>query len=355
MVLFGLAQLGDPDGYLSTDVGGKTATIQVIVDHGVKAPDLGYWAEADDPDGSLYPMWSTARIGDAWVNVTTLPMLYLAAPLWKLGGARLALLVPVLGTVFAALAAAGLTRRLGGDPGRQATAFWVVGLASPATIYALDLWEHSLGLALIAWGVVGVVDACDRGRVRPWVPPVAGLAFGIGPRCVRRRWCTASWRASCSSWAMWGGRWVTAAVRGAGLALGAVGGRAQHGLQYLIYDTTLRVGRSGGTTGPRQGKPLAVRDAGGDHRAVPDRGGDAADDDGGRRAARSARPARPAPTVPGRSSVASGSVSRRSDCWWRWTSWSTGCVSSPGSQPRPRWPCWARCVGGRISLGASSP
>ena len=38
-------------------------------------------------------------------------------------------------------------------------AFWVIGLASPLAIYALDFWEHALGLGLMLWGVVWFVRA----------------------------------------------------------------------------------------------------------------------------------------------------------------------------------------------------
>ena len=37
-------------------------------------------------------------------------------------------------------------------------AFWLVGLASPVLIYALDIWEHTLGLAAMGWGVVMILD-----------------------------------------------------------------------------------------------------------------------------------------------------------------------------------------------------
>ncbi|NIS31732.1 MAG: hypothetical protein GWN79_25180, partial [Actinobacteria bacterium] len=176
LVLVGLLLLTDTGGFLSTDVGGKLATLEAMDRRGDLSPDLGYWAEDLDPDGSLYPMFSTAHVDDKWVNVTTLPMLYTALPLYRLGGAHLAGLVPLLGTVLAALGARTLARRLGGD---GTLAFWVVGLASPATIYALDFWEHSVALALMVWAVVLVLDAV-RVDTGGWQrAAVAGLLFGL--------------------------------------------------------------------------------------------------------------------------------------------------------------------------------
>src|SRR5436190_601681 len=40
-------------------------------------------------------------------------------------------------------------------------AYWVVGLASPITVYALDLWEHAPGAACMVGAIallVGIVD-----------------------------------------------------------------------------------------------------------------------------------------------------------------------------------------------------
>lgn len=84
-VLVALMLLTDPMGFLSTDVGGKLATPEAMQRNGGLSPDLGYWAESVDPDGSLYPMFSTQHVGDVWVNVTTLPMLVLAIPLYSIG------------------------------------------------------------------------------------------------------------------------------------------------------------------------------------------------------------------------------------------------------------------------------
>ena len=151
--------LNDPRGTLGTDTGGKLATLRTMERHGGLDPDIGYWAEREDPAGVLHPLYYTYRVGRNWVNVTTLPMLYAAYPLYRIGGDRAVLLLPMLGAVFSAFAARALARRLGGGTGW--TAFWAIGLASPVAIYALDFWEHSVGLAFMLWGVVFVLDVID--------------------------------------------------------------------------------------------------------------------------------------------------------------------------------------------------
>ena len=172
-----LSFVDDPHGYLGTDTGGKVATLQVMKGRGHLDPDIGYWAARWDPSGRLHPLYSTAHLSHRWVNVTTLPALYAAYPLFRLGGYRAALLVPMLGAVLAALAARALARRLGADDRWGWAAFWVVGLASPITVYALDFWEHSLGVALVAWGAVLLVDLVERRA--GWRGALgAGLLFG---------------------------------------------------------------------------------------------------------------------------------------------------------------------------------
>jgi hypothetical protein len=158
----GLAFLNDPMATLGTDSGGKVATLHAMQHNGGLNPDLHYWASRWDPDGTLHPLYYTKHIGDRWVNATTVPMLDVAEPLYELGGIRLALLLPMLGSVFAALGARALARRLGAGQSGGWWAFWAVGLASPLAVYALDLWEHSIGVALMMWGIVLTVDVLDR-------------------------------------------------------------------------------------------------------------------------------------------------------------------------------------------------
>lgn len=162
----------DPHGTLGTDTGAKVATLDHMVETGTWRPVLPYWAEDADPGGQVHPIYDTGRIDDGWVHVTTLPMLLAARPLYELGGYRLALLLPMLGAVGAALAARSLASRLRGPESGWA-AFWVVGLASPLAVYALDLWEHSLGVACVLGAVALLAGIVDE------EPPVA-RALGAG-------------------------------------------------------------------------------------------------------------------------------------------------------------------------------
>lgn len=180
-VLFGVYALlslaNDPRGYLGTDTGAKVATLRAMVHNGGLDPDVGYWAAKWDPEGTLHPLYQTVRYGDRWVVVTTLPALYAAYPLFRLGGFRAALVLPMLGSVAAALAARAIAQRVGGSRRDGWLAFWVIGLASPLTVYALDFWEHSLGVALLAWAVVWLLDLTERGGLHRAL--AAGAAIGL--------------------------------------------------------------------------------------------------------------------------------------------------------------------------------
>jgi hypothetical protein len=160
-VYVGLAFLNSPRGFLGTDTGGKVATMRVMAERGGFDPDLGYWAERSDPTGRFHPLGYTSHTSSGrWVNVTTLPALFVGWELYRVGGYRASLLVPMAGSMAAALAGLALLRRLGVVSDRwRWGGFWVLALASPLTIYALDFWEHSVGVALMAWAVVLLCDA----------------------------------------------------------------------------------------------------------------------------------------------------------------------------------------------------
>ncbi|HXY92393.1 MAG TPA: hypothetical protein VEP49_07955 [Acidimicrobiia bacterium] len=171
-----LASLNDPRGALGSDTGGKLATLRVMGDHGGLDVDVGYWAERWDPTGEFHPLYYTSRLDGQWVQVTTLPQLLLAYPLYRLGGFEAVLLLPMAGAVLTALAARALARRM--DRGRGWMAFWAVALATPVAIYALDFWEHSLGLGLMAWGAVLLLDVA-RGTGGWKAAGAGGLLFGL--------------------------------------------------------------------------------------------------------------------------------------------------------------------------------
>jgi hypothetical protein len=157
------------------------------------------------------------------------------------------LLLPMLGAVLAALAARSLARRLGSRTGW--TAFWVIGLASPLAIYALDFWEHALGLGLMLWGVDRFVRAMrERGRARDWL--VGGALFGAA---ATMRTEALVYLAVCGGIAglLWLARerdLPAAVVRGVAALAGAGAMLAANELlERLVLGTSLRGARASGT------------------------------------------------------------------------------------------------------------
>lgn len=202
LVLYGLAlALGDSRAGSVADVGGKLATAKVLAEGAAGSLDVGYWAEDLDPDGVFHPLANTEAFGEDWVQGTSVPYSLLTGALWRLAGPTGVALLSMLAAAAAAMAAGRLARRLGAGDGRLA--FWIVGLASPVAVYALDGWEHAPGLALVLWGVVLGLEP-----ERPAVAAAAGallttstllradlgayvLAFGVTclvVGAVRRRW-----------------------------------------------------------------------------------------------------------------------------------------------------------------------
>jgi hypothetical protein len=175
-VYLALSLVNDPRGSLGTDTGGKVATVRMMSQRGDFVPDVGYWAASADPTARFHGLYTTLPVDGRFIQVTTVPMVLAARPLWDIWGYRGALLLPMLGGVATALAARALAQRLGDGDG--SAAFWFVGLATPVAIYALDFWEHSIGLGLMAWGAVVVLDIVED-RVRWAWAGGAGALFGL--------------------------------------------------------------------------------------------------------------------------------------------------------------------------------
>ncbi len=241
-----LSLANDTRGYLGTDTGGKVATLEVMSRTGRLDPDVGYWAERWDPSGELHPLFYTSHFGDKWVNVTTLPVLFAALPLFDLGGYRAALFLPMAGSVAAALAARALALRLGSQ--KPMVAFWVVGLASLLTIYALDFWEHSIGVGLLAWAVVLLFDAARERERSLWRAAGAGVLIGAAftlrtEALVYGAVATGVFMVAAAS----AGRVGSAVRLGAVVALGAVPPvLANLVLEEATVGVNLRLSRAGG-------------------------------------------------------------------------------------------------------------
>lgn len=169
-----LLLLIDPSAQIGSDASAKITALEAMRRSGSTDPTIEYWMAGADPAGAWFPLANAGRVGDRWSTVVTLPMIELARPLYNAGGVRAAMLLPMLGGLLCAYAAAALARRLGHD---ERLSFLAIALASPVAVYSLSLWEHTLGLAAMAWAVVVLVDI-RRQRRAPWWAAASGVLFG---------------------------------------------------------------------------------------------------------------------------------------------------------------------------------
>ena len=78
VVYAGLSLLNDPHGSLGTDTGGKVATLVMMQRNGRPRPRRRLLGLGPGPDGTVHGLYNTTRIGDRYVNVTSLPMVLAA-------------------------------------------------------------------------------------------------------------------------------------------------------------------------------------------------------------------------------------------------------------------------------------
>lgn len=258
LVYVALSFLNDPAGYLSTDTGLKVATVQAMVDNATFDPDIGYWAAPWDPDATVHGYLDTYRVDDRYIDATSLPMILLARPLWALGGYRAALLLPMLGAVACAFEARAFSRRLGGGDGDGWLAFWVIGLATPLAIYALDFWEHTIGVALMGAGVLVLYDAIEC-RPTWWRGALAGLAFGAAFSMRTEALVYTATTFAIAGVVLWSRRGALAAVRTGvlGVAGFVVAFVANATLEGVVLGQSSRSGRAVGASGGVLSEPVA--------------------------------------------------------------------------------------------------
>jgi len=250
VVYAALSLFNAPRGTLGTDTGGKIASLDAMKRNGGLDPDLGYWAERWDPKGTLHPIYYTAHIGKRWVNLTTLPMPVVALPLFELGGIRAALLLPMLGSILSALAARALARRLASERAGW-WAFWLTGLASPLTVYALDFWEHSLGVAAVLWAAVFAYDLAFE-QAGPWGALTAGGLLGVAATMRTEALVYALVIGAVTAIALWRRRhrvWLVARLAVPAAAGAVIALAANEALERLILSDSLRAARATATAG----------------------------------------------------------------------------------------------------------
>lgn len=204
--------LGDSRAWSGSDAGGRAATVVAMDAAGSWMPDVGYWAERWDPDGSLHPLANTEQVGGHWVQATSVPFALAERALFAVAGFPGLLVLPVLGALLAAVGA-GVLARWAGAPS-AGPAFLAVGLTTPALFYAGDAWEHApaLGLATIAlalavagrrWpsalaaGAGAGAAVALRAELAIYVATAVAVTLAVGRQ--RRRWLAQTSRVAAAA------------------------------------------------------------------------------------------------------------------------------------------------------------
>ncbi|MEO6989248.1 MAG: hypothetical protein ABI239_11435 [Aquihabitans sp.] len=266
-IYIALSLVNDPGAYLGTDTGGKVVTLHEMTERGSPTNlDIGYWASEWDPEGTLHPYFGTRRMGDAWTQVTTIPMILVGHPLYALGGYRLVLVLPMLGGLACAAAARRMARLMGATGDGQAAAFWLVGLAGPVLIYSLDFWEHTIGLAAMAWAAIALTEATGRSRgQRLGWGLAAGLLWGFAfsMRTESLIYAAVMTATILAHRAFVGRRLKEAFETGLATVVGLLGAIAANvGVEVLVLGSSLRAGRAEATaSGAGSTVSLRLREA----------------------------------------------------------------------------------------------
>lgn len=116
-----------------------------------------------DRYGSYEPLAGSIVRGDEWIPYSRQPLYPLMlAPLYTLGGTSGLLILSVLGTWGAAIAAMGIAGRI--DPRAAIPTLWLTGLGSPLFFDTYIVVGHSVAAALAGTCALALLHACGWGR-----------------------------------------------------------------------------------------------------------------------------------------------------------------------------------------------
>ena len=171
--------LNDPRGTLGTDTGGKLATLHMMERAAASIPTSATGPQTRDPTGraAAAPLHVPGRrqvgerhhAADALRRVPALP------------GRRRSRSAPAPDARRGDVRARRRRRwrgALGGGDGWPRSGS--IGLATPVAIYALDFWEHTLGLALMLWGVGARCSTSSNDAPAGAARSAPALLFGVG-------------------------------------------------------------------------------------------------------------------------------------------------------------------------------
>ena len=171
-VIYIVLLISSPGGFWIIDEGNKYLWAENFFDSG--SLELTDRAEAVSPGhGSFSPPFSVEKENGSQTSVFSPLFLIIIAPLLKLGGLKLALLIPLVSTLLLLIAVKKLANRL--DLPMDWYVLLVLGVGSPFLFYSITLWEHSLAILLFIGGIL----AGNSSRPGLLSRMSAGLLFAV--------------------------------------------------------------------------------------------------------------------------------------------------------------------------------
>lgn len=164
--------------FFVSDTGLRFLQIRQLIEQDWHTFSIMYPGRFVDPTGAHFPYYYAFSVvkGQIFLHISPFFPL-LAAVLYSHIGVIGLSVIPVLGTVVTAWATYRLLRLSEVEPARLA--FWATAFATPLLFYSLELWDHTIGTALMLLGVYGVARGI-RSELR--VPTVlGGIAIGLAP------------------------------------------------------------------------------------------------------------------------------------------------------------------------------
>jgi hypothetical protein len=167
-----------PDGFWIFDEGNRFLWARNFSESG--SFRLEDKAEVISPGHSAFESPFTKAVDDGLKQVTVFSPLFIAliSPLVKIGGMKLALVIPLLASILTVFFTKKSAERLGFH--FDWLMILLLGIASPLSFYAVTLWEHSLAL-FIGLGGFYIVLTNDRIISRLLSGALFALAIYIRP------------------------------------------------------------------------------------------------------------------------------------------------------------------------------
>lgn len=164
--------------FFVSDTGLRFLQIQQLIEQDWNTFSITYPGRFADPAHEHFPYYYAYSVVDGQIFLHVSPFFpLLAAFLYSRLGVIGLSVIPVLGTVVAAWAMYRLFRV--SNIGSAHLAFWLTAFATPVLFYTLELWDHTIGAALMLLGVYGVVRGIRSELRAPTV--LGGFAIGLAP------------------------------------------------------------------------------------------------------------------------------------------------------------------------------